>query len=206
MRYRRIIPARAGFTRTAPAWWSSVGDHPRSRGVYRSAIDVRGDLRGSSPLARGLRVHHVLVCCSARIIPARAGFTLDHFQSPPPLTDHPRSRGVYDGLPASIRAECGSSPLARGLLRSRVTCWGRGWDHPRSRGVYVGLPAGLLRWMGSSPLARGLLLPGPRHRPGPGIIPARAGFTRSGGPSARRPQDHPRSRGVYSRSGLSRWL
>ena len=34
---RRIIPARAGFTDTADNFDTAVGDHPRSRGVYRVA-------------------------------------------------------------------------------------------------------------------------------------------------------------------------
>ena len=50
---------------------------------------------------------------------------------------------------------------------------------------------------GSSPLARGLLgSPPPRCRT-PGIIPARAGFTRSTWTCCAPARDHPRSRGVY---------
>ena len=50
----RIIPARAGFTRPRP--WRAPGgtDHPRSRGVYRLELGERGEITGSSPLARGL--------------------------------------------------------------------------------------------------------------------------------------------------------
>ena len=54
------------------------------------------------------------------------------------------------------------------------------------------------RTHGSSPLARGLL---PGHdplRPGPRIIPARAGFTAVPRDHRRHRRDHPRSRGVYS--------
>ena len=53
---------------------------------------------------------------------------------------------------------------------------------------------------GSSPLARGLL-DGAGQRGGlPGIIPARAGFTRPHHRRRGRVRDHPRSRGVYSQS------
>ena len=132
--------------------------------------------------------------------------------------DHPRSRGVYNqGRP--LRAEYpGSSPLARGLhasgepVRKAVRIIparaGFTWlaadvmvtdpDHPRSRGVYaVCAVAGFIAW-GSSPLARGLPRPAGDRAVGPGIIPARAGFTadRSRVPAAAR--DHPRSRGVYA--------
>ena len=37
----RIIPARAGFTSRRGPCWSSPWDHPRSRGVYRAAIEPR---------------------------------------------------------------------------------------------------------------------------------------------------------------------
>ena len=53
-RWRRIIPARAGFTGASQPALVKAKDHPRSRGVY-SGLDVYfHNLRGSSPLARGL--------------------------------------------------------------------------------------------------------------------------------------------------------
>ena len=52
--------------------------------------------------------------------------------------------------------------------------------------------------MGSSPLARGLPRRRGQHRGESGIIPARAGFTRSRARSGRSLPDHPRSRGVYT--------
>ena len=53
--FKRIIPARAGFTPEADRLVVGEWDHPRSRGVYPlSSIGTR--LKGgSSPLARGLR-------------------------------------------------------------------------------------------------------------------------------------------------------
>ena len=51
--------------------------------------------------------------------------------------------------------------------------------------------------IGSSPLARGLPRGGIPNGRGPGIIPARAGFTRERRQQYRHFQDHPRSRGVY---------
>ena len=134
-------------------------------------------MRGSSPLARGLRP-------GPRYAPGKR-------------EDHPRSRGVYSLYQAAQRGDSGSSPLARGLrgrgpgdrVRPGIIPARAGFtpapcagappppDHPRSRGVYGGhrLPAHPRQ--GSSPLARGLL---------------------SRWPSApRRSLDHPRSRGVY---------
>ena len=111
-------------------------DHPRSRGVYRTALSISACPAGSSPLARGLPPRHSQSGAALWIIPARAGFT------------------------------------PRGRVRG-----GQDQDHPRSRGVYsTRCPSRPLR-TGSSPLARGLPWSRARRCAGPGIIPARAGFT-----------------------------
>ena len=72
---RRIIPARAGFTRLHGARGAVRGDHPRSRGVYLGMEHTLKSLSGSSPLARGLRPPGRPWAPGRRIIPARAGFT-----------------------------------------------------------------------------------------------------------------------------------
>ena len=157
------------------------------------------------------------------IIPARAGFTSRSAGRETRWADHPRSRGVYSEAWERFREAVGSSPLARGLRQllqealprpgiiparagfTRVPAPGASGDtdHPRSRGVYKfashRLPAGV----GSSPLARGLLFliwPTPYF---PGIIPARAGFTRGASVDNAGQGDHPRSRGVYA--ALTGW-
>ena len=56
---------------------------------------------------------------------------------------------------------------------------------------------GVISVSGSSPLARGLLVQVRGAAGHWGIIPARAGFTRSSTRRRRRSRDHPRSRGVY---------
>ena len=134
------------------------------------------------------------------------------------MTDHPRSRGVYFGLKPDSAITGGSSPLAQGLHRrsgethhrERIIPARAGFtsggplrvhqppDHPRSRGVYRARRAAAGLGGGSSPLARGLRRTPSTDRPGPGIIPARAGFTTKGGRSWRGCWDHPRSRGVYT--------
>ena len=90
-----IIPARAGFTPTAAAWRASGPDHPRSRGVYVRIHHMTWQNRGSSPLARGLLRADLYDDLADRIIPARAGFTFQHFRPRRRSGDHPRSRGVY---------------------------------------------------------------------------------------------------------------
>ena len=175
---------------------------------------------GSSPLARGLHPTVVDMALGVRIIPARAGFTQSGDGGVGAQQDHPRSRGVYAARQSSSRTASGSSPLARGLqrelsrqsgvkriipARAGFTSSGSSrpvWqsDHPRSRGVYS--RSGLMTTYieGSSPLARGLrggfLFMAVASR----IIPARAGFAFFLCAITLGKRDHPRSRGVYSRT------
>ena len=173
----RIIPARAGFTVGGDGVGGVGGDHPRSRGVYRTAAGSSALAVGSSPLARGLRGRGNTPRAITRIIPARAGFTCVVRIGVRGVKDHPRSRGVYLKIASGFVQILGSSPLARGLPSvpsSRFTVRGiiparagfttgssaemlPNGDHPRSRGVYV------RRNLGIECLPR--------------IIPARAGFT-----------------------------
>ena len=214
----RIIPARAGFTRARPHPDHDRRDHPRSRGVYCTRVKLRFPFPGSSPLARGLHRQRLRRIRRLWIIPARAGFTGVEDVLPGAVWDHPRSRGVYSRGHHRHRAAQGSSPLARGLLGasaavpiaagiiparagftpSCLASLARLRDHPRSRGVYPGRLGRDRRRRGSSPLARGLRRRVATARRCAGIIPARAGFTRSSTPTRARARDHPRSRGVYA--------
>ena len=213
----RIIPARAGFTRTRTDAEPTAWDHPRSRGVYKHRSFLCPSRVGSSPLARGLPIRAPPPGKRVGIIPARAGFTAAPLFCADSLADHPRSRGVYDSLALELGDQVGSSPLARGLqgCSRPLNCWagiiparagftvrpgssdGSGEDHPRSRGVYSFVPSDVEVLSGSSPLARGLLDVGlflcVRRR----IIPARAGFTMTNLKNSYGRSDHPRSRGVY---------
>ena len=152
-------------------------DHPRSRGVYTGEP---GDLRSS-----------------IWIIPARAGFTGSYRSSSRRTRDHPRSRGVYrnDGAHPSFCWRI--IPARAGFTLIPVHTAEMTGDHPRSRGVYVGQASLAHLSEGSSPLARGLRMTKSVGRIEAGIIPARAGFTSSAGPTGPWKADHPRSRGVY---------
>ena len=152
----RIIPARAGFTRRARGGRAAQRDHPRSRGVYVHHLERDQLDDGSSPLARGLLEGDAELGGDGRIIPARAGFTVQDVRRHEERRDHPRSRGVYTWRPSAWQRTWGSSPLARGLLLDVLDQWEElgiiparagftppptGWawfsrDHPRSRGVY----------------------------------------------------------------------
>ena len=222
---RRIIPARAGFTRRwcgAPRGWR---DHPRTRGVYRTTSTRPSHKAGSSPHARGLRRNQLPMVKEVGIIPARAGFTPRSPQRVTASWDHPRTRGVYQTKPEQSVTPEGSSPHARGLRRCRTVRDVRqgiiparagftipqrcsslcSWDHPRTRGVYIADPKAADRARGSSPHARGLQRPPPSGPAKPRIIPARAGFTAAAPRGLWRTRDHPRTRGVYDvvRSGRS---
>ena len=111
----RIIPARAGFTRSSRTASRPATDHPRSRGVYKSSSGHGGGVRGSSPLARGLRDAANADYTLTGIIPARAGFTCHSTTTVTRTRDHPRSRGVYSSSTGKTCLTPGSSPLARGL-------------------------------------------------------------------------------------------
>ena len=71
----RIIPARAGSTRSCSLRSWRTGDHPRSRGVYARGQVTAALAEGSSPLARGLLPYGRDNLLPYRIIPARAGST-----------------------------------------------------------------------------------------------------------------------------------
>ena len=172
-------------------------DHPRTRGVYVPARRTGNFLPGSSPHARGLPTAATSDAPKTRIIPARAGFTVQGDGTWTGRSDHPRTRGVYVRNTRDEIQTLGSSPHARGLPGALPRRTGRrriiparagftsarprrgppGRDHPRTRGVYVkGLVDGV-KSVGSSPHARGLRCPAWCPAWPPGIIPARAGFT-----------------------------
>ena len=139
--WRGIIPARAGFTRCAPRAGRPSADHPRSRGVYSGGSGSRGDGAGSSPLARGLQTETEACMLLIGIIPARAGFTAPRAAAGPPPKDHPRSRGVYRWWDGGGHIEYGSSPLARGLRRSKWKVSPRGGIIPARAGFTTILPS-----------------------------------------------------------------
>ena len=196
----RIIPARAGFTRSVTVMVTHWSDHPRSRGVYSGLSTDQAVSAGSSPLARGLLDDVVAITVGDRIIPARAGFTSRPATSMWCTRDHPRSRGVY-AVEENVRGDPRWIIPARAGFTTgpHCTCLPP-WDHPRSRGVYVCSEPAEVGGPGSSPLARGLRRHQAVHGGGPRIIPARAGFTRTSGMLVSLYEDHPRSRGVYRRS------
>ena len=174
----RIIPACAGFTGGLSFRAGSISDHPRMRGVYHALHNRVALQLGSSPHARGLLAPVPHSGDKGRIIPACAGFTSPMNRSVQTAQDHPRMRGVYPVISATVSPMPGSSPHARGLRRLLPVGGGGlgiipacagftaahcvpitlAGDHPRMRGVYCAMPLSRLVAWGSSPHARGLRL------------------------------------------------
>ncbi len=193
----RLIPARAGSTRSAHRVAAGPGAHPRSRGEHPLRVCTRASRRW--------------------LIPARAGSTSAQPSALAWPTAHPRSRGEHQVGWKREQAESGSSPLARGapdpvearagrvrLIPARAGSTRRaggpgtgGPAHPRSRGEHLRLPSVRIAHRGSSPLARGARRHGHVTRLAGRLIPARAGSTTSIAPPRRRHGAHPRSRGEH---------
>ena len=114
----RFIPAGAGNTASKARQGRAQPVHPRWRGEHKIKPVFTDTHSGSSPLARGTLFTRPRPKPSSRFIPAGAGNT-----SPVPSVMaisavHPRWRGEHA---ASVALSCcagGSSPLARGTLRS----------------------------------------------------------------------------------------
>ncbi len=195
-RRRRLIPARAGRTALRSRCRSPRQAHPRSRGADHYRLADTTAATGSSPLARGGRACDGDELVELGLIPARAGRTPRNARSASVTPAHPRSRGA-DPRCFRLGLSCSWLIPARAGRTSRSTRSAQSTEaHPRSRGADV---QAILesRWAaGSSPLARGGP-PEPQARLGrAGLIPARAGRTRSTHVRPRAAPAHPRSRGA----------
>ena len=110
----RLIPARAGNTKTLRPIKVAAMAHPRSRGEHTLSPSDGCGVGGSSPLARGTRPPCPRPDRRRRLIPARAGNTQGACRPQRSAAAHPRSRGEHvRGLVPRSRGR-GSSPLARG--------------------------------------------------------------------------------------------
>ena len=218
----RFIPARAGNTYQRVNGANPAPVHPRSRGEHRAYGGGTASPIGSSPLARGTLVPVRPSDPRDRFIPARAGNTLSAKAWRGPWTVHPRSRGEHQTGGGAAPLPGGSSPLARGTLRSTSdprcplrfiparagntprlpSSQSYSPVHPRSRGEHPGHADSLRRENGSSPLARGTPCIHASTSASFRFIPARAGNTASTPPRPGPRPVHPRSRGEHPRRTL----
>ena len=222
----RIIPARAGPTRSPQGRPCSWADHPRACGANRTGPHDHFTLLGSSPRVRGQRRQAIHASRRRRIIPARAGPT-----SHPPSTcrcrtDHPRACGanlLEDLGGGGLR---GSSPRVRGQRNVRMCVWTTvriiparagptertlrrpqyDADHPRACGANTLLASAPVMAVGSSPRVRGQLALLNEGALDSRIIPARAGPTTWNRNGASSRTDHPRACGANSYTVASAYL
>ena len=92
---RRIIPAYAGSTPSAPSGRRSPKDHPRIRGEHKNCATRWAAPLGSSPHTRGAPGVFAFLSPGAGIIPAYAGSTGRHDAGERRGSDHPRIRGEH---------------------------------------------------------------------------------------------------------------
>ncbi len=194
----RFIPAGAGNTLGLSPSRHPGTVHPRWRGEHGIEAVSQDRDGGSSPLARGTRIHNLHSDYRDRFIPAGAGNTISLRHGLPPWSVHPRWRGEHSSSSCRLYCSAGSSPLARGthlaaLTRipqarfipagagntsTRPSAWRTASVHPRWRGEHRDQVAQVLPSGGSSPLARGTRLGRCRRRWAGRFIPAGAGNTR----------------------------
>ena len=110
----RIIPARAGQTRTGRCGSRTIPDHPRACGANVCGSWVRFATFGSSPRVRGKRAGPHDVAGQVRIIPARAGQTDSPWKTLRAESDHPRACGANLASASPVITVTGSSPRVRG--------------------------------------------------------------------------------------------
>ena len=193
-----LIPARAGKTKPLTSATRSWAAHPRAGGENQ-AVNVNG-LGGQ------------------RLIPARAGKTKSSSRSSDLERAHPRAGGENLHGRLTARRGLGSSPRGRGKRRTglpegrrlgliparagktQVGTLGSAVPtaHPRAGGENVSSSAANISMSGSSPRGRGKLSETDRTVLDAGLIPARAGKTRSGWAGWWAGGAHPRAGGENS--------
>ena len=111
---RRLIPARAGKTRTGRAPARASRAHPRACGENPRAHRTRPGGHGSSPRVRGKLQTSFSLIIGVRLIPARAGKTRESKAVPAGYWAHPRACGENIDCAYYPHGETGSSPRVRG--------------------------------------------------------------------------------------------
>ena len=111
---RRLIPARAGKTRAGTTANPSGSAHPRAGGENVSSMTRTLFASGSSPRGRGKRSRALQMETRPRLIPARAGKTIDREPTLIIARAHPRAGGENGGAGSVGFSSPGSSPRGRG--------------------------------------------------------------------------------------------
>ena len=122
----RLIPARAGKTRSVCAAARRERAHPRACGENVASASEWGGTTGSSPRVRGKPSMKSAAILAHGLIPARAGKTTAASSAVSSGGAHPRACGENVRWTSQADREGGSSPRVRGKLL--LLRWG-----PRSR-------------------------------------------------------------------------
>ena len=131
----RIIPARAGPTRSSRHGLTHLPDHPRSCGANLAVWLIRPPSVGSSPLVRGQPSLGIPGAVALRIIPARAGPTNFPAHIFPVHKDHPRSCGANSPAVDTVAIPLRIIPARAGPTIFRIKKDMIWTDHPRSCGA-----------------------------------------------------------------------
>ena len=218
----RLIPARAGKTRSRAKPSSEYRAHPRAGGENPLTLRIDSTRAGSSPRGRGKPALGGLTGLSTGLIPARAGKTPSMGALADSARAHPRAGGENPGDPLSNFGQRGSSPRGRGkrarrahghrrrrLIPARagktlpfLRSYRTRPAHPRAGGENnIEETTGALS-AGSSPRGRGKLQVEANGADRLRLIPARAGKTTSPAPPASPDSAHPRAGGENKVEGL----
>ena len=185
------------------------------RGEKRAIFFTSSAVMGSPPRARGKVSIKFAVVDDIRITPACAGKRHHGKNHHCGTKDHPRVRGEKTGASATLTADQGSPPRARGkvgmansgyaFLRITPACAGKSlsylrerdvtWDHPRVRGEKGMTIESSREVQGSPPRARGKAILTSCPVPWGRITPACAGKSPSSPATSMCWRDHPRVRG-----------
>ena len=170
-----LIPARAGKTTRQTRRIRSLAAHPRAGGENDPTDPTHPLACGSSPRGRGKLAAALNVQPSERLIPARAGKTMQSTYPDAHYRAHPRAGGENGARFTQSWPRSGSSPRGRGkradeeapagrvgLIPARagktpLARWPRGprQAHPRAGGENVTNRHVIAGGAGSSPRGRG---------------------------------------------------
>ena len=210
-----LIPARAGKTCLYTSFKLVSEAHPRAGGENRSPLSCHVARSGSSPRGRGKHVLRSQRRRAPRLIPARAGKTVHPIRRCGRNRAHPRAGGENFASASTVLKKPGSSPRGRGKRRRLVvagdhvgliparagkTSSAPSWQasrpaHPRAGGENAARRVLRGTSRGSSPRGRGKRARQAVDPEYPGLIPARAGKTRSRSSPVLSSSAHPRAGG-----------
>ena len=216
-----LIPARAGKTHRRDLVQDDGGAHPRACGENHRLGASWAWGHGSSPRVRGKPQAGGVLGLGPRLIPARAGKTPCGHEFAPSFPAHPRACGENSDIARMLRLDAGSSPRVRGKLavlggqahergliparagKTILLCrrGGRRGAHPRACGENALVRRRGAECRGSSPRVRGKQRQRLLNEPHPGLIPARAGKTRTRSRCRSFRTAHPRACGENAGTG-----